>query len=243
MKQKENSTVHVFLGDDTKRSREALQRAVEEAKVKDPSVLVSRFDDVSFDPVLLCEALVNQSIFGGRNIVVFDGILDCEEGEEFYQNVTELKETPNSVFIRETSPSKKVKDLLREIGSVEEFLLRKTFEKKKNFSLADAVAMRDKRSAWVEFVKQKREGVAMEEVHGMIFWTIKALYLCTVQTKDEAQRSGVKEYTYRMYQPRAKNFLVRELEGKLGELKDMYHRAHWGDGDLGILLEQFLLKL
>lgn len=241
--QQRNSPIRIFLGDDTKRSREALRHVLDEAKAKDPNALVSRFDDASFDPAFLHEALLNQSIFGGGNIVVIDGILDHELGAEFYRETTGLKDTMNSVFIRETAPSKEIKDLLKQIGEIEEFPLRKIIEKKNNFALADAIAMRDKRSAWVEFTKSQRAGAAMEEVHGMVFWAIKALYLCATQTKEEATKAGVKEYTYRTYQPRAKNFLAHELEENLAELKGMYHRAHQGDADLGIFLEQFLLKL
>lgn len=243
MRQEENPSIHIFLGDDTKRSRESLRRAVEDAKAKDITALVSRFDDTTFDPGLIREALQNQSIFGGGNIVVLDGLLDHEGGAEFYQSMAKWRENVGTVFIRETNPSKEIRALCKEMGKVEEFLERKVVEKKNNFALADAVAMRDKRSAWAHFVDGERSGTAMEEMHGMIFWAVKALYLCATQTKEEAIRAGVKEFTYRTYQPRTKNFLVRELAEKLTELKDMYHKAHEGDADLGIFLEQFLLKL
>jgi hypothetical protein len=132
---------------------------------------------------------------------------------------------------------------LKKIGVVEEFPLKKIIEKKNNFAIADTVAARDKRSAWVEFTELRRAGAVMEEVHGMIFWAVKMLYLCATQTREEAMRAGVKDYTYRTYYPRTKKFLVSELEEKLSELKTMYHRAHQGDADLGLFLEQFLLKL
>jgi hypothetical protein len=240
---KTNATIHIFLGDDTVRARATLTRLVEEAKVSDPTALVSRFDDVSFDAALVSEALQQQSIFGGGGIVVLDGILDHEGGEDFYREKNNLKNTPHAVFIRETNPNKEMYALLKEIGTIEEFPLRKIIEKNNDFAIADAVAMRDKRAAWVELVKQQRAGAAMEEVHGKIFWAVKTLYLCATQTKEEVLKAGVKDYTYRNYQPRAKNFLIHELEEKLSELKSMYHRAHQGDAELGLLLEQFMLKL
>lgn len=243
MKQPKISSVRIFLGEDTKRSREALRRAVDGAKAKDPMALVSRFDDVSFDSALLREALTNQSIFGCRNIVVIDGILDHEEGEEFYKTPESLENTANTALIRETSPKKEVRVLLKEVGDIEEFPLKKIETKKNSFAIADAVAMRNKRSAWVEFTRLKRSGAVMEEVHGMIFWAVKMLYVCATETREEAAMAGVKDYTYRMYRERAKNFPTVLLERKLGELKDMYHLAHRGDKDLSIFLEQFLLKL
>jgi hypothetical protein len=240
---KKEATIHILLGDDTVRARAVLMRSVEEEKAKDPMVLVSRFDDLSFDAALLAEALQQQSIFGGRGIVVIDGILDHEDGEEFYRQKSILQDSPHAVFIRETAPKKEIVALFKEIGTVEEFPLRKIIEKNTDFAIADAVAMRDKRAAWVELVKQQRAGASMEEVHGKIFWAVKTLYLCATQTKEEVLKAGVKDFTYRNYQPRSKNFLVHELEEKLGELKHVYHRAHQGDAELGLFLEQFLLKL
>jgi len=243
MKQQENPATRIFVGEDRKRSRDALHRVLEAVKAKDPNALVSRFDDVSFDPVFLREALFNQSIFGGENIVVIDGILDHEGGEEFYLTEGNFTDIPNLLFICETAPKKEIRALFKKIGSIEEFPLLKTEERRNDFAVADAVAMRDRRSAWVELCKLKRSGAAMEEVHGMIFWAVKTLYMCATQKREEVMKTGMKEYTYRTYQPRTKKFLVSELEEKLAALKTMYHRAHHGDQDLGLCLEKFLLKL
>lgn len=243
MRREEVPPVRIFLGEDTKRSREALAGALDKAKAEDPNAFVSRFDDTSFDSLLLHEALRNQSIFGGRNIVVIDGILDHVGGEEFYRTLRGLRGTVNRLFIRETFAGKEMRAVFKEIGIIEEFLLPETPPKKNAFALADAVARHDKRSAWVEFIRLKRDGAVMEELHGMVFWAIKTLYLCATQTKEETVKAGMKAFTYCSYQPRTKKFLVSELAGRLGQLKEMYHQAHEGDADLGIFLEQFLLKL
>lgn len=243
MKTKHVAPIYIFLGEDTKRAREGLTRALEEEKAVNPHCTVNWFDDISFDPALTGEAIGNVSLFGGRNIIVIEGILDHERGEEFYETLPRLKETANLILIREAAPKKELRALFGKIGEVKEFLLKKLPEKKNNFLIADAVAMKDKRLAWVEFTKLERAGAATEEVHGMIFWAMKMLFLCKTETKEGALRAGVKEFTYRNYEPRAKRFLLSELESKLAELKEMYHVAHEGGGDLGLSLEQFLLKL
>lgn len=244
MKQNAGRNIRVFLGDDTKRAREALRRALDEEKKENPDAIVTRFDDLSFDRMLLHEALANVSLFGGKNIVVIDGVLDHEAGEEFYAMLPDaLKDITNLVLIRETSPAKELCKLFADIGEVREFTLKKATEKTNDFAIANAVAAKDKRSAWVLFAKLKRSGAAMEEVHGRIFWAVKTLYLCKTETRDEATRSGVKEFTYHNYEPWAKRFLLPELKYKLAELKEMYHAAHEGDGDLALSLERFLLKL
>lgn len=243
MKQDADANIRIFLGDDTKRARDALRRALEEEQKKNPAAIVSWFDDTSFDHALLREHLSNTSLFGGRNIVVIDGILDHEQGEEFYSSIRDGGDFANLILIRETAPKKELRALFESMGEVREFSLKKAPEKKGDFAIADAVAAKNKRVAWVEFIKQERAGVAPEEVHGRIFWAMKTLWLCKTQTKDEAAKAGVKEYTYRNYEPKAKRFLLPELERKLSELKEMYHVAHEGGGELELSLEQFLLKL
>ena len=108
--------------------------------------------------------------------------------------------------------------------------------------IADAIAARDKKTAWVEFVRAKSRGAAAEEIHGTIFWATKLLYLCAHCDKDEAIKAGVSPYNYQRYLTNSKKYLGHELEDRLRELKDMYHKAHHGEGDLDTLLEQYFLN-
>ncbi|OGZ04997.1 MAG: hypothetical protein A2762_05140 [Candidatus Lloydbacteria bacterium RIFCSPHIGHO2_01_FULL_54_11] len=242
MKQRDKS-IFVFLGSDGKRAREALGRVLNAEKTASPNATVTVFDDISFDSALIEEALGGVSLFGGRNVVVIDGILGNEGGEEFYLSSDTLPRSSNLVLIRETAPKKELRTRFLEWGDIEEFSLKEVSERLNNFLVADALAVKDKRLAWAEFTKLERSGASMEEVHGTIFWVVKVLFLCKTQTKDEAISAGVKEYTYWKYAPNAKRFLRSELEQKLSALKSMYHVAHEEDADLGIALEQFLLKL
>lgn len=207
-----------------------------------PDALVTRFNDLSFDPSLATEALVSQNLFGGGNIVVFEGILDTEEGETFYK--TTLPTTQNTVLIRETEISKEFLPEFKKMAEIIEFAAVKAFKKPENsFALSDAIGARDKKATWVEFEKIRRRGGAMEEVHGTIFWAFKSLYVAATATKEDALQSGMKEYTYRTNLNFSKKYLVPELKTKLGELKDMYHQAHRGECDLEAELELFLLRL
>ncbi len=234
--------ITAFLGANMTKAQSALLQALTEAKNEHPEALVTRFDDLSFDKARALEALQSENLFGSPNIVVFSGILAHAEGEEFYAKG--LNETQNNVYVCESEPSKELVALLKKMGKVEEFPLLKKVEKRENsFAIADAVGNRDKKKAWVEFEKLRRRGASMEEVHGTIFWAVKSMYLVAILPKEEALNTGMKEFTYRNYQNFAKKFLVPELKTKLAELKEMYHRAHRGEGELDIFLEEFLLHL
>jgi DNA polymerase III delta subunit len=234
--------IRAFIGADTQKAREAMRGAVDRELAQNGDVLVSRFNDTSFDVALAAEALSAQNLFGGGNIVVFEALLDHPEGEEFYR--TMLPKTQNTVFLRETEGNKDFLAFLKSIAEVQEFSLVKKFKKLENsFAIADAIGARDKKVAWVEFEKVRRQGAAMEEVHGTIFWAVKSMYITATLEKEEALATGMKDYTYRTYLNFSKKYLVPELKEKLGELKEMYHLAHRGEGELEVMIESFLLKL
>lgn len=232
--------IEIFIGEDTQSARKALRKAVDAAMLRDPSVGVSRFSDVSFDPMAAREALFAQNLFGEKNMIVFDGILGSKEGEGFYSE--EMSTIPNHLFIRETAPSKDILKLFQKIGTVHDFPLIKKVKAENNFLIADAIAARDKKTAWVEFVRAKSRGAVAEEIHGTIFWATKLLYLCANCDKEEAIKAGVSQYNYQRYLDYSKKYLGHELEDRLRELKDMYHKAHRGEGDLDTLLEQYFLN-
>lgn len=234
--------IRFFLGGDTVRARAAMRRALNAEQAKDPNALVAVFDDLSFDAMRIEEALGASSLFGGRNIVVIDGILGHVAGEEFYVTSSALPRTSNAVFVREALPKKEVREHFTTLGTIEEFKPREEHKKTNNFAVADALLAKDKRLAWAEYVELLRKGVAPEELHGTLFWAVKTILLCKTQTRDALLGTGMKEYTYRKYSSGANHFTLAELRRKLGDLKEMYHAAREESGDLGVLLEQFLLK-
>lgn len=237
--------IKVLHGDDTGKSKKALNDALFTATKEFPDSIVTRFDDVQFDPVRAKESLLSASLFGATNVVVLDGVLQHPEGKDFYLSAIEWASTPNMVIVRETALHKDILDTLTSLGAeIQAFMPPvKMKDSGMNFVLADALLARDKRTAWVEFALQEKRGAVMEEMHGTIFWAFKTLYLVKSKSKEEAILAGVKDFSYRKNQNYAKNFIESELEDILGDLKDMYHRAHHGEAELGVLIEQFILKL
>lgn len=71
---------------------------------------------------------------------------------------------------------------------------------------------------------------------------MKNLYIVSSREKKEALASGVKDFTYGKYQNYTKKYLSGDIEKKLGELKDIYHKGHESN-DLEIRIEEFILNL
>lgn len=233
--------IEIFIGEDTQSARKALRKMVEGASGEPGMAGTQRFSDVGFDARAANEAVFAQNLFGQQNTIVFDAILDTDDGLDFYTE--ELRQSPNRILIRETAPNKDILAILKKIGEIHEFPLVKKVKHETNFAIADAVANRDKKTAWVELVRATARGSAPEEIHGTIFWATKLLYLCANNEKEEAIKAGVSAYNYQRYLNYSKKFLGTELEEKLRELKDMYHKAHRGEGDFDAMLEQYILKV
>jgi DNA polymerase III delta subunit len=236
--------IKVFLGDDRDRARGALSRALLESEKATPNALVTRFSDVNFDPTSAMEAVSGSSLFGGENIVILEEISLHPEGKDFLLGLSRFSETANTVLVREGALGKEIVDALKNTGKVEVLDKPKkaAIKPENNFKMAEAYARKDKKTAWTEYVRARRRGAAPEELHGIFFWALKSLYISATMEKGEAASIGVKDFTYRNYSQYGRNFLKDELKDKLGELKDMYHIAHRGEGDLDVLLERFILE-
>ena len=234
--------IQLFIGEDTQKARKEAREIFDSYRYDNPDALISRFDDVTFDYDMAQDAFISENLFGGANLLYFDGILDHPLGESFYRNF--ITETTHIVVIREKELPKDLLLFFQRIAEIKAFsLIKKAQMRENSFAIADAVGSRDKKRAWVEFEKIRRSGSPMEEVHGTIFWAFKSMYIALTLSKSETVTTGMKDFTYRNYYTFAKKYLKKELEDKLRELKDMYHLGHRGEGELGILLEQFLLRL
>ena len=234
--------IRIYLGDDTEKARKDARAAFEAARNELQGGNTLYFDDLLFDLPQATEGFLAESLFGGENILYFDGILDHSDGEQFYRTI--LKDTDHRVFIREKDPGKDLTAFFARLGEVKEYKIAKKIEKRENsFAIADAIGARNKKNAWVEYEKTRKRGAAIEEVHGTVFWAFKSMYIAGSLTAAEAAKAGMKEYTYRNYHQFSKKYLGEELVTRLRELKEMYHLGHRGEVDMEHAMELLLLDL
>ncbi len=233
--------ISCYFGEDSQSARREAREFFEQLRALSPAATAHYFDDVLFDIGSALDAFTAENLFGGENILYFDGILDHPDGESFYRTI--LKETSHSVIIREIAPSKDLKAFLERLGRAKEYPLAKKSERRiDSFPIVNALSRKDKKASWVEFERVRRAGISMEEVHGTIFWGVRTLLLVSMLDKQTALRVGVKEASYRSYFPLTKNFTVTELKDKLTTLKSIYHKGHRGEGVLEEMLEQYILS-
>lgn len=230
-----------FVGNDTMAARQNLHLTLTRLQEEMPNASLIKLDNESFSFDAALDAMLEGNLFAPKNIIIFDDILMHPEGEKFY-----TKHDLNSdhvIIVRETAPKKVVLDKLAKYGDVKTFSYKKEEPKINSFALADAIMLKEKATAWLEFEKTRRRGEPMEAVHGMIFWAFKTLTAIATLPKAEVLAAGVKDFTYRRGLEGVKKYTADEIVGRFDDLKDMYHKAHRGECDLEYSLEQFILKL
>lgn len=235
--------ITVYTGTDMAEARRAAKEAVDATHAGSPGIMVSSFDDLSFDLAVATEEFHTENLFGGQNILYFEGILEHPEGEIFYRTV--LSETPKMIIIVERDIPKDLLVFFERIGEIHSFAERTVarVERFNSFAVTDALIARDKKSAWVEYVRGMRRKEAPEAVHGQFFWAFRTLYIVATVSREEALASGVKEYPYNKNRAALARWTTEEIRAHLDVLKDMYHDVHEGKGELSTSLERFILDL
>ena len=234
--------IRVYLGEDTEKARREARAAFETARNEHTGGNTLYFDDVLFDLAQAIEGFSAESLFGGENILYFDGILEHPDGEQFYRTI--LKETDHKVFVREKEPGKDLAAFFARLGEIIEYKIAKKIEKRENsFAIADAIGIRNKKVAWVEYQMTMKRGVSIEEIHGVVFWAFKSMWMADELSQSDAREAGMKDFTYRNYHQYSKKYLRQELAERLTELKEMYHKGHRGELNMEQRMELFLLNL
>ncbi|MBP9843102.1 MAG: hypothetical protein KBC62_03795, partial [Candidatus Pacebacteria bacterium] len=109
------------------------------------------------------------------------------------------------------------------------------------FTIAEALAKKDKRQIWVLLQQARLLGIRDEETIGILWWQLKALRLAKrTNTPDEA---NMKEYPFKKAKQALRNFKDGEVEALSRSLLELYHLAHQGKRDMDMALEEWVLKV
>jgi hypothetical protein len=150
-----------------------------------------------------------------------------------------MSESQNTFLILEgalLAPVKK--SYAKHAASSEEFIAVKN-ERFNTFAMADALAQKDRRQLWVLLQNAKREGLAAEEIIGMLWWQLKALRLADVTSN--AAQAGMKDFPYNKAKRSLAKFAPGEVIKNSHTLLELYHDGHAGLRDIDLALEQWVL--
>lgn len=123
------------------------------------------------------------SLFSKKHALIFKDVLELKIEEEingfFLNNIGKMAESENTFVFSEGKLDKKTIDIFKksraEINSFE--LPKGKKEKFNTFTMADALASRNKLNLWMLFRKALKKGVSLDEITGILFWKIKTMIL------------------------------------------------------------------
>ena len=170
---------------------------------------------------VLLEHASSASLFGDSPSIFVENILREGNVALNAKDLALLNESPTIFVFLEDKLLKKDEAKYKKYATIESFE-EKSIKKApefNTFAIADAYSSRDKIGAWIMYREAIEHGVEPEAISGIIFWKIKTMILNN-----------------------SKTFSKTELRSQSSGIVSLYHRAHRGECDFVVGLEQFILS-
>ncbi len=210
--------LHLILGTDREKARLHIAHAIQNVGSGAEIVRISD-SNVRAD---LQVVLQGSGMFGGRRVLVFEGV--CTNPDLCDVLLTSLEMLSNSqedVFVYEEKPLAELRRQLEKFAtSVEKFDAPKKERDNAIFVLADALRAGDKKGLWVGYMGEIAKGSAPEAIHGVLFWGAKDMFL---KARDAQTKKRAAHY--------------------VATLAELPHAARRRGEDLEYALERFALSL
>ena len=233
--------IYFFYGGVDERIKK-IEEKKRELEKKYPSASVSIIEGENFSVEKLDEIASSTNLFSGVSIFLIKNALDSKEQKDlFKKKVKILSISPNIFIISEPFITKELSTAIEKTKGEVISVSGDVGAAKRDgsvFLIADATARRDRKLAWALYQEAIFGGAVAEELHGILFWQIKNLFLA---------KTGISGASMKVSYPmmKAKSFAPKweekELRVGLSRLVSIYHEAHRGRGDLSIEIEKFLL--
>ncbi len=197
---------------------------------------VSYVDDPSID--ILRESVAAQDLFGNMLTFVFRELND-EVYDFLFSNIESFSQSRNNFVAQVQKVLKKQKDICE---SVEVKIIEVKAIKERempSFVLADAFLRRDKKAAFVA-LHDELATKPPEEVHGGLWYQMKNMALIFSGATEE--ESGLHPFVYKKIKSASIKFSKKECDEIFKTLLEMNHKAHRGEKDFEVALEQFILR-
>jgi DNA polymerase III delta subunit len=206
--------IYILVGNGIK----AKSLHIKELTINHESFLIN---DSDLDKDLIMNYANNVSLFNDSPVVILEEVLN--EGVIAFssEELNSLKESKTLFIFKEDKMSALNQKKYKKYGEIKVFEEKKITSKENFniFNIADAFASRDKILAWTLFHKGMNQGVEPEAIAGVLFWKIKTMILSS-----------------------SRIFNKDELKHQSSGIVSLYHKAHRGECDFSISLEQFILS-
>jgi|SRR3989344_5778484 len=209
--------LYFYYGTDRERARAEMNKAIRAVKGAE----VVRITDAN-SLADLNTALSGGGMFGGKRVVVLDGVFANKEMDSvLIDALPRIKKSDEPYFILEEKLDADTRRKLEKHAEVSKrFDAKKEKERSEIFALAYALKGGDKKRLWVEYQRALARDDAPEAIHGVLFWGAKQDLLAARGAKD------------------------KEHAGKLvAELAALPHEARRAGFELEYALEHYILGI
>ena len=231
----------VFCGSDQLKVRGQAHSFVDSVLKDNQEVIRLEADD--YENGMLTSVSSSVSLFSGADVYVLDTpSLHKDFFTEFMSELDSLATSTNIFVVIEAdlkAPEKK--KIAKHTDEINEYKADKVAQSFNIFKMAEALALKDKRSLWVLWCEAKQNGSSAEEIVGILWWQLKTIRLASL-TKS-AKEAGVKDYPYNKAKQALRNFKSGELEILSLRLITLYHDGHKGRRDIDTALEEWMLTI
>lgn len=228
--------LYILLGSDVAKAK---MRGTELAK---GSELV-RFGEGGESFASVLGYLSARGLFAPKTTLLLDRPLEDAEGKLLLtEHAKDLAEGEALVIVIEIALGAPILKVIPKSAKIEHFDIKEKSEAPplSAFALTDSFAIGDRKNSWITYRRLIEAGSQPEEIHGILMWQARAMVVASkAKTAEEA---GLKPFVYSK---------AKKAGARLGEvgceeisrsLVRMVHQSRMGGGNLGDLLEAFLLK-
>lgn len=206
--------IYILSGKDIEKRNEYIKNLL-----KGKDLIRLNHNQISRD--VLIEYAESVSLFGDSPNILVDNLISQGVIKLSAKDLAILKDSKSTFIFTEDSIKVVDAKKYKNYANIEFFEEKKTPQPLKfnTFAIADSFARRDKVNTWVLYCESIEKGIEPEAISGMLFWKIKTLLL-----------KG------------SPAFSKEELKRNSSEIVSLYHKAHLGECDFVIGIEQFILN-
>lgn len=233
----------VFYGDKV----EARSKAVAAIIKKLPApVALQALSGTDITRERIKEALANTSLFGGSTIVTIAfPFSEGTHGDDIIALLPDIQTSETTCIIIEPSLSKdQIKSFKKYADSMEGFesTTLKKAPRFNTFLFADAIGNKDKKKLWILLEQSRKEGIAAEEIHGILFWQLKTMMIIAKEKGMGAAELDINPFVYRKAQGFLKLYKDDELARTTSNLVASLYAGRRSGQDGMFALEKFILS-
>ncbi len=245
--------LYVIHGSDTDKTRKKLRGMLDVLQSKRPDATLFKVTSESFNVASLEEMVSGMNLFAPKNIIVIDSLVSHKEhGDAVLGKIADFAASDHVCILFDKKLTKEqLKKIEKKAEKIEEHSLKSDedgaskFSKKADsghnpFTFAEALVARDKVRSWSLFQGLMRAEIPAEEIHGILWWQFKSIFLS--YEYENAKDAGLNPYVYKKCVDVQKKWTKVEVEKALDALVAMYHRAHRGEADFKAELEMLCLR-